>query len=339
MSVQGAHRQRIAAFILLLLCLPACILQDSDAAARTSDPSPQNADASIQPILGASHAPASAAAVEPQPPSAVPSDARQQEQPRPLGTPSQAEPLAQQVAAALSAGSRGGVGHVPHKAHIEPPSQPLCPLPGLQDLLAAAAGAQRAASSSSDVDAAQQQGMHGVCAMPSSAEAAAAAQLAEQAAAAAAKQAAAAAATSPTEATDADEDVHDRHNFASAKDGAKVLAANKEAKVCTRHVGQPETPGLELLADCSFTSDPCVAEGNVRAGHGRRHLYAHRLQGGQVADPGAAAGHPSRHAAGERLLGDQTQAELSVAAAHLHAWSDGIADISAGACNHLRTCL
>ena len=70
-----------------------------------------------------------------------------------------------------------------------------------------------------------------MCATPNSTEAAAAAQLAEQAAAAAAEQAVAAAAAGPIEATEEEEDVHDRHNFASAKDGAKVLAANKEAKV------------------------------------------------------------------------------------------------------------
>lgn len=259
MSVQGAHRQRIAASILLLLYLPDCISQTPDETAHATPSSPQNADAGIQPTVVALHAPAAAA--EQQDPSPVPSDAREQEQPRPPETPSQAEPLAQQIAAALSAGNHGGVGHVRHVGHVVPPSQPLCPLPGLQDLLAAAAGAQRAGSSSSDADAAQQQGMRGVCATPSSAEAAAAAQLAEQAAAAAAKEAAAAAATSPTEATDADEDVHDRHNFASAKDGAKVLAANKEAKVRIWHGGQPERPGLSLVAGCSFISDPLRRRG------------------------------------------------------------------------------
>ena len=263
----------------------------------------------------------------------MPSDARQQEQPRPPETPSRAEPLAQQVAADLSAGSHGGVGHVPHIGHVVPPSQPLCPLPGLQDLLAAAAGAQRAGGSSSDADAAQQQGMRGVCATPSSAEAAAAAQLAEQAAAAAAKQAAAAAATSPTGATDADEDVHDRHNFASAKDGAKVLAANKEAKVSTCHGRQPERPEISLAANCNMslpTSD--FAEGSVHTGHGWRHLHAHRLQGGQVADPGAAAGHPAGHAAGANCLHSDT-GRRPVAAEHLHAGSAGIAANMCG-CTH-----
>lgn len=152
--------------------------------------------------------------------------------PQPLG-----DFLPADVDMAVQQGAPAGTGAqeaVP-TANASLPEQPICRMPGLHDLFAAAAGRQsRTNSSDNDADETWQPGSdgNGICAEPNAtaAETAAAAQLAEQAAAAA-KAAEEAAATAPAEAVEEDEDVHDRHNFASAKDGAKVLAANKEAKV------------------------------------------------------------------------------------------------------------
>lgn len=151
--------------------------------------------------------------------------------PQPLGDILPAEAtMAVQQGASAGTGAQEAVPTV--SAPL--PEQPICRMPGLHDLFAAAAGLQsRTNSSDHDTDATWQPGSdgNGICAEPkaTTAEAAAAAQLAEQAAAAA-KAAEEAAAAVSAEGVDEDEDVHDRHNFAAAKDGAKVLAANKEAK-------------------------------------------------------------------------------------------------------------
>lgn len=213
-----------------------------------------------------------------------------QEQPQRQDPASQNEQLAGSSHAAPAASSSDSVGHAARAGNASQPSQPVCPPPGLRDLFAAAADMQsRLSSNNSDADAAQQQDsdLDGVCAEPNATavEVAAAAQLAEQAAAAAAaEEAAAAAAAGPAKAVEEDEDVHDRHNFASAKDGAKVLAANKEAKVSSVLSSlRCQSRSSRSLSPQSFTawssailplkanlderlSMPCSAEGGVDFG-------------------------------------------------------------------------
>lgn len=239
MISQRRHNCCITASIILLLCLLGQLTSASDQ--QLAAPGSLNADASagVQPphaISDAAATAATAAAAQQQTGGPAPNEPQQQEQPRRQDWASQGEQLVGSSHSVSAASGGDSVGQAPLIGNALLPGQPVCPLPGLQDLFAAAAGAQsRLSSNTSDADAAQQQDsdIDGVCAGPNATavEAAAAAQLSEQAAAAAAAKEAAAAAAGPAEAVEEDEDVHDRHNFASAKDGAKVLAANKEAKV------------------------------------------------------------------------------------------------------------
>ena len=98
-------------------------------------------------------------------------------------------------------------------SHTAAGSYDVCPVPGFHDLIAAASEMQSQQNGSASLDAEDRPPLlGGVCAEPYATAAEAAA-----------------AAVKPAE--DIDEDIgDDRHNFASAKDGAKVLAANKEAK-------------------------------------------------------------------------------------------------------------